>query len=229
MAKWLRMQMNNGSCDGRQIISKKSIDAMHSPYVSNGAGSYEGLGWIYSEYSPYPVIWHDGGTFDQSSMVAFVPGERLSIVILVNAFYLGLPDLLAMRFIDQYFGKPEVDYVPRYVENMKVKAEAANISAPEDYPPLPLEHYEGNYTNDVYGQVQITSRNGSLVAIMGPRKLELAMEPWSRDTFKITLPDFFGTFSFATFQIDPDGSAESFTMYIFLEAGNVATFKRIGS
>lgn len=230
MAKWIRMQMNNGSCDGRQIISKKSIDAMHSPYVSDGAGSYEGLGWIYSEYSPYPIIWHDGGTFGQTSMVAFVPGERLGIVILVNAFYLGLPDVLAIRFIDQYFGKPEVDYVARYIENMKAMAEAANVSSSDkDYPPLPLEHYEGNYSSDVYGQAQIIARNGSLTAIMGPRKLELAMEPWIRDTFKITLPDFFGTFSFATFQIDPEGRAESFTMYLFMEPGNVATFERAGS
>lgn len=58
MAKWIILQMNNGTYQGKQIISKGSIEYTQSPKTIIVPGVYYGLGWMYNEYNPYPIIAH---------------------------------------------------------------------------------------------------------------------------------------------------------------------------
>ena len=68
MAKWLEFQMNNGKIEDKQLVSEENMKMLHTPktVISMESDPHKNLfycmGWIYHEHSPYPIIWHDGGT-----------------------------------------------------------------------------------------------------------------------------------------------------------------------
>lgn len=239
MAKWLILQTNNGIYQDKQLISPESIDYMHSPKTiisstARGDGEYYCQGWQYSDRRPYPIVWHNGGTLGHSSTVAFEPRSRLGIVILYNSC-IAPCDGLSNRFFDMYFGNPDRDYSAEGLVALKKLQEIFRDPEPlqSPYPALPLEKYIGNYSNEIYGPVSVEERNDTLVVVVGPRKMEIALVPRSRDTFLESIPDLPGIFCknrFATFQLNSQGEVESLKMDMVMEfkhSGLSATFRRI--
>ncbi|VVB69031.1 D-aminopeptidase [uncultured archaeon] len=220
MTKWLRLQMNNGSFEGKQIISKNGTIYMHTPQTVIGAmpsgnSVFYCQGWLYQESRPYNIIWHNGGTLSHKTMVAFVPQAKIGIVILSNIFT-DLPDMLAFQFFDMYFGNPNRDYSALALNQTKMADAQLNLIMPEQpekpSPPLPLEKYVGNYSNLTYGSINITQENGSLVVLAGPRHVKMTLIPWDRDTFRTYETDFRDQKGFAIFMIGPEGRAERILM-----------------
>jgi CubicO group peptidase (beta-lactamase class C family) len=81
MAKWLTFQMNNGKVNDKQLVSVANMQVIHSPKTIIGSGGevhnniFCCLGWIYMENSPFPIIWHNGGTL-MKTMIAYVPNKN---------------------------------------------------------------------------------------------------------------------------------------------------------
>ena len=233
MAKWLRMQMNSGTFDGKQLINESSMSYMHSPKTIIGANpfipgsnAYYCQGWIFEEYKPSPVVWHNGGTSGHHTMVAFMPQEKIGIVVLSNAGYTSLPEALAFKFFDMYNKNPERDWSAEYLAGMNETSAQANASmpiAPESpSSALPLANYTGNYSNEIFGHISITANSSRLMVTAGPNKMLMTLSHWNRDVFTASVPDFSDQAGFAAFQIDPEGRAKSVTMDMF----EGATFDR---
>ncbi len=225
MAKWLAMLMNNGTYQGKQIISEDNLRYVLTPEITvtdpgMKAGywpmpiDYYCLGWRYGNYHPDPLLWHTGGTTGHLTIVAFAPQSKVGILVFANRFEIA-PTILARKFMDMYFENPSTDYLEEQkakenaIASIKDSQTASQAQHPE---PLPYESYAGNYTNDVYGNLRIFVDNGSLAMALGPRNSEIILKPYNRDTFLMDLPDF-PEYSggFATFQIGPEGSAEGLT------------------
>ncbi len=237
MAKWLKFQVNNGVFDGKSLITEENMDFMHAPktpaMLFAGKREYYGQAWVYRENAPYPIVWHNGGTTGCKTMVAIVPEAKVGIVVLSNLIDSMLPEALAFRFFDMYLGNPDVDWSAQMLATMKEtmkKAEAEFPVRPQDpLPPMPLEKYVGNYRNDVYGEINITEKNGGLVLTIGPNKVEMYLTPWNRDTFSIYWP-FYGDAGdpggFAWFETDPEGTVTDVTVNLLNEDG-CGVFERI--
>lgn len=219
MTKWLRLQMHNGSFEGKQLISKNSTLYMHSSKtimspLASVNNEYYCQGWVYRESRPYPIIWHNGGTLGHHTLVAFVPQANIGMVVLSNLDSVLLPESLAYRFFDLYFGNPARDYSAEALA--LTKKEQANVSITKQPtspdPVLPLERYVGNYSDQTYGKINISQKNGSLVATAGPRNVKILLTPWNRDTFRTSEPEFTDQKGFALFQIGPDGRANNLGM-----------------
>lgn len=86
--------------------------------------------------------------------------------------------------------------------------------------------YVGNYSNDVYGQITVTANNDTLVIIAGLIKVKTFLQHWDRDTFRVSTPDLTDNTGFVTFQINPEGTAESLIMNLYLEPRSTV-FKRV--
>jgi CubicO group peptidase (beta-lactamase class C family) len=135
MANWLRLQMNNGSFEGKQLITENSTRYMHSPKtiespIAKEHNMYYCQGWMYEEYKPHPIIWHTGRSFGHYAMVAFMPQDKVGIVVLSNYRDQQLPKALAFQFFDLYFGNPGKDWSAVYLDAMQKAEEEANASAP---------------------------------------------------------------------------------------------------
>jgi len=240
MSKWLRLQMNGGLINDTAksnqtiLIGEENVRYMHSPQtiMDSGGKLYNGLGWIYQEYKPHSIVWHNGGSFGHHSMVAFMPDADIGIVILSNSA-VGLPEILTYWFFDRYFDNPLTDYSNESLIEALMLENLTNSYEPKRPQPfdpsLPLERYEGNYSSEIYGPINITAKQGHLLAIMGPRKLQNFLYPWNREMFFTQVPEFMNTTGFAAFRLDPNGKPEYLEMSPFIEraSGRRAEFKRI--
>ncbi len=237
MAKWLKFQVNNGVFEGNRLLSEENMNFMHTPKtvagLFSGREQYYAEAWVYRENAPYPIVWHNGGTTGCKTMVAMVPEAKVGVVVLSNLIDSMLPEALAFRFFDMYLGSPEVDWSTQMLAQMKErmkKAEAALPSPPDDpFPSMPLARYVGDYRNDVYGGISIAEKSGGLVLTIGPKRVEMYLTHWNRDTFSLFWP-FYGNVAdpggFASFEADPEGTVTKVTVDLLNEDGSGA-FQRV--
>ena len=223
MIKWLSFQVNNGKIKGKQLVSETNMDFTHSPKTpslssASGGNMFYSLGWVYQENNPLPIIWHDGEATGMKSTVAFIPKAKIGIVILSNSIT-DMPELLMLRFFDQYFGKKLHDYSGELlIESQKVEQQSKSQEPlPPKNPeaPLPLEKYAGNYSNKVYGNANVSLVDGKLIITMGNNGVfKMTLGPWNKDIFLL----YGSLFSkdekngFIMFEVDPIGNVQSFTL-----------------
>jgi CubicO group peptidase (beta-lactamase class C family) len=84
MAQWVRLMLNNGSIDGRRLVSEKSYDELVRKQM-NVAGAIDyGLGWFLRQWNGHKVVEHGGNIDGFNSQVAFMPDQKLGFVLLTN-------------------------------------------------------------------------------------------------------------------------------------------------
>ena len=230
MAKWVSFQVNRGEFKGRRLVSEENMDYMHTPKVTAmefaGRQEYYCEAWVYRENAPYPIVWHNGGTTGCKTMIAIIPEAKVGIIVLSNLGDALLPEALAFRFFDMYLGNPDVDWSSKMLAENKEKIKAAESELPaapkNPLPAMSLENYSGDYRNDVYGTINITKKDDDLVLTIGPKKVEMYLKSWNRDTFSIDWP-FYNDLSdpgmFATFEVDPKGEVTNLTINLLNEDG----------
>jgi len=148
-----------------------------------GRELYYALGWVRMEDSPYPLIWHDGSTLGVYNFAAFIPEEKLGIVILTNGRNTQLALGLGFQFFDMYFKKPDRDWSRKLLEQSKKAAEKPELAAPNPTPALPLPTYTGEYENPIYGTATVREENGNLQLLLGKNREALSLKHWDRDIF----------------------------------------------
>ena len=233
MTQWLRLQINRGEVDGKQLVSQKNMDFLHTPITPTAADIATGAlfqycqGWVYERSAaPYTLIWHNGDTAANHAVVAFMPGRKAGIAILTNLGGVNLADALAHYFCDLYVGAEPMDYCGRELKKLLAEESEPMPQRPKNaLGPQPLERYAGSYENPVYGRVQIKKTSKGLQWIIGPKKVVIPLMPWNRDQF-VGL-DILGSGEpayFMDFLMDADGTVNRFTVdELKLEAGGVFT------
>ena len=237
MAKWLTFQMNNGKVNDKQLVSEANMQIIHTPKTVIGLGGdvhkniFYCLGWLYMEHTPYPIIWHNGGTL-MKTMIAYVPEQKVGIVVLSN-YVTQLPELLAFRFFDHYAGKPAKDLSAEGLAELEkaIKEEEDKKAVAPNNPlaSMPPENYAGVYVNDIYGKINISAVNGKLAAIIGPKKVKMNLNHWNKDIFAVNWPVNGTGFEsgFAIFQVDPQSNVTGVTFDFLNQDDDLGVFKRV--
>jgi hypothetical protein len=171
------------------------------------------------DYEGRKVIYHGGGLPGVHTKAAFVPSEKLGIVILSNQIG-GLVDPLMLQILDIYLKDDSqdrlTDGMKRYkdyekrVSDEQQKREAKRVT--NSSASYPLEAYKGMYEDKLYGEAEITYDNNDLHLTLLPTK-ELfngRMEQWHFNTFRIVFNDPFLPPGFVTFELNADGEITGF-------------------
>ena len=95
MARWVRMELNEGSLDGKQIVATAALRETHKPIILTGLNpadqrpSFYGLGWAVS-FGPHGPVWEHAGAFTNGArtIVRLLPDQHLGIVVLTNPSFL---------------------------------------------------------------------------------------------------------------------------------------------
>lgn len=233
MSKWLRMQAQNGVLKGTNVIKEESVKFMREPKTpiqgSSDPHQYYCLGWVHREASPYPITWHNGGTSGSKTMVAFVPASRsrpaVGIVILSNLIESQLPEALAWRFFDMYYGNPKRDWSAEALaaaKKAREKSEAEEPKAPaEPEPALALDRYAGSYKSDIYGSVTVEKRPEGLSMVLGPKSARVEMRHFDGNKFIASWRYFIlkEDAGFVTFDLAKDGSVAAMTVDMLNQDG----------
>jgi CubicO group peptidase (beta-lactamase class C family) len=231
IANWLRLQLNDGKFDGKQIVSEKNMWEMHQPDVilpisksssefipSRHFNTY-GLGWNIFDYQGRKVISHGGGLDGMISRTSMMPEENLGLVILTNS-ETSVATIMQYKIYDVFVNAPKRDWSAEYkkfsedgdkrtAEARKKLEDSRKLNTKTS---LDLKDYAGTYSGELYGDATVSEENGKLVLRLKPAPNFVAdLEHWHYDTFKINWrPSVSYNFppGFVTFTIDKNGKAD---------------------
>ncbi len=166
MTQWLRMMLNNGSVDGRQVLTPKTVQEIHAaslvaPHsgplndlngaVCLGCDSYNFLG--------ERVIEKNGALDGVRSIVILIPGKKTGLVVIANKQLTVFPEAIRDEFLERYIGKSGIDLQARE----KVNQEGWNsliksVKRPADAKPATIapSTIAGSYRNDLYGTMLVS-------------------------------------------------------------------------
>ena len=242
LTKWMRLQLANGKFDGKQIVDEKALAETHHPQILTGFNPYTGLpgfyglGWNVSYDEQGRLRLNHSGAFalGAATYVNLVPADQLGIVVLTNAYPVGIAEALGTTFVDTaLYGKPTQNWLLIFKQLFSNPAAIGTFlgfdySKPPASPAPALKNsaYVGKYGNDYFGEISIIERDGRLAIVEGPKNQTSPMKHYDRDTFTYETQgeNAVGT-SGITFTIGPDGMATQ----VVVENLNVrgeGTFKR---
>ena len=203
MAQWLRLQLAEGTYNGKSIISRRGVDEMRSaqiaiplnhgppPLFPTAHFLAFGLGFATSDYAGKLLVEHTGEIDGMASAVALMPEAHLGVVVLTNlGSNILAPTALARRIVDLELGTTSIDWSHKLRATydsamaMQQAAEAAFIAqrVPNTRPSLPLSAYTGTYADSAFGEMKIREANGALSFDFGPARRG-TLEHWQFDTF----------------------------------------------
>jgi CubicO group peptidase (beta-lactamase class C family) len=84
MAQWLRLMLNNGTYNGKRIVSEKGFDELVRQQMTIAGPVGYGLGWFLREWNGHKVIEHGGNIDGFNAQVALMPDQKLGFVLLTN-------------------------------------------------------------------------------------------------------------------------------------------------
>lgn len=230
LAKWMRLQLGNGTFEGKQVVNEQALAETHKPHIFTryspftGLPGFYGLGWNVS-YDPEGRLRlsHSGAfALGAATSVNLAPKEQLGVVVLTNAYPIGVAEGLGTTFMDlAIYGKPTQDWLTIYKRVFSDPA-AVGVEVGFDYtqppanptPALPDDAYVGTYGgNDFFGEIEIVAAPSSpagLRLVIGPKRQTFALTHYDRDTFtyETTGENAVGTTG-VMFTIAPGGKASS--------------------
>src|SRR5436309_11149495 len=224
VAKWLRLQLGNGKFDGKQIVDEKALTETHQPNMLTGFSpftglpSFYGLGWNVSYDEQGGLRLNHSGAFalGAATLVNLVPAEQLGVVVLTNAYPIGIAEALGTTFVDTaLYGKPTQDWFAIFKQAFSNPAAVGTVlgfdySTPPASPGSALKNsaYLGKYTSDYFGEISVLEKDGGLAIVEGPSNKTFPMQHYDRDTFTYeTAGENAVGRSGITFTIGPDGRA----------------------
>jgi CubicO group peptidase (beta-lactamase class C family) len=229
LAKWMRLQLADGRFEGKQIVDEKALLITRSPQMLTGFSplsglpDFYGLGWnINYDKEGRLRLGHSGAfALGAATAVQLIPSEHLGIVLLTNAYPIGVAEALAFTFTDvALFGKATQDWLALFKKVFSNPA-ALGVTPGADYskppgsptPALANTAYVGTYTNNFFGDMQIIEEGDGLAIVEGPHKLTLPLKHYNRDvfTYRPEGENGFGA-SGVIFTIGADGKAATVTV-----------------
>lgn len=222
MAKWMRLQINGGSFQGRQIVDAEALEETHLPQMTTDTGGKYGYGWnVFQDPEGRRRLNHSGA-FDMGAgtTIVLVPEEKLGIVVLTNGQANGLAEAVASNFIDNsLYGSPTRDWSALFRQVFRENHEEDwamsrqyDMPPVNPAPPLASSAYVGTFDNDFYGTARVVQQNSGLVLLLGPNAKPYPLTHWDGNAY--------------TYVTDGEMGAGTSGIFFTIEAG-VATSMRV--
>lgn len=224
MAKWMRLQIETGKFDGKQIVDEKALQEVQTPQMVtgksplNGMADFYGLGMNVSYDKHGRLILGHSGAFalGAGTNVKMIPAEKLGVCVLTNGAPVGVAEGMASTFTDlALYGKESQDWLSLFgqifADPATLGEESGAFTKPPKNPQTSLKNsaYIGTYNNDFFGPLKITETSEGLSISIG-KNVTKPMKHFDRDsfTYEMETENLFGN-SGITFAIGADGKATS--------------------
>ena len=223
MTQWLRMMLNEGSVDGTQILTPKTVKEIHAASMVSGASGplrdpngATGLGCDSYYFLGERVIEKNGALDGVRSIVVLIPGKNVGIVVIANKQLTAFPEAVRDEFLERYIGKTGVDLQAREKAsqagwNSLIK----NPERPADASPatIPSSAIAGNYRSELYGTLEVNpgSDSGNMTFGLGPDKYPGNLTHWTNNTWYLSFPNPDDQVGYITFTENTSGAVTGFT------------------
>lgn len=221
MSRWMRMLLNGGKFEERQILQPQTLTEMFLPSmvselsftelppIGEESGFSYALGWNNYHYQGKMVVEKGGGLDGVRTLVTLIPSQKIGITILSNLNMTVLPELIRAKFLELFVGASDNDLEKGILEKGKVFAQLLeNPPLPQPVLPLlrPLSAYMGTFESPLYGLFAITQEEDHLHISAGPAEWPGTLTHWSDDTFLLRWPTINSGHQLVTFQFGPEGT-----------------------
>ena len=240
MTAWVRLQLSDGEFAGQRLLSSgavKETQKSHTvvPYEVPWSLLFPdahflnyGLGWFLSDYRGRKVVEHGGNIDGMSALVAFIPEEKLGLVVLTNLNSSELRTALKLRVFDAFLGGEAKDWSATHLKTMKsfeAQGKAAEKKQNDERvkdtkPSLALDKYAGTYQDEMYGDLKVEQDESGKLVVRYNRAFTGDLEHWHYDTFQAKWRDRTLGKSLVTFTLSAEGKVEA------VKVQNLADFKR---
>jgi len=228
MASWILLNINKGKYGEKlekQIISERRLTQIHAPqvvvpddlrYPELYYPTY-GLGWRMNAYRGRPLISHGGAIMGFSASVAFLPLEKIGVVILNNLEDAPVGSTLYYGVFDRLLGLEPVNWAQRVRdEEARSRAESEKRAKGRDAdrqlgtkPSHDVAAYAGVYEHPAYGRIVVTLDGDALKADYHQRTF--VFEHYHFDMFKMKNEWMDAEYK-VTFGMDSKGSIASLSV-----------------
>ncbi len=236
MARWLMVQLDSGRVSGGERVFGPSVTReLWAPVTPIPFGDpppelaplrhhfqFYALGLGVRDYRGRLMLTHTGGLPGYLSQVAFMPDERLGVVVLTNQESGAAFNAITYRVLDHYLGAPAWDWLEGFAAQQeradaavaKADAEAASARDETSSPSLPIAGYAGTYVDAWYGEI-VLEASGDGLEIRFSRSPDLVgdLAHWQHDTFLVRWRKReLRADAFITFTLTASGAVDHATM-----------------
>lgn len=231
MARWMLLQLGEGTYEGVQLLSDSVVKEMHTPQtiVRRGKTDEEmfpethfsayGLGWRLMDYRGRYIVRHGGALDGMRTHVLLVPEEELGVVAITNVNEGRVPQAIVWHVVDAYLGPQDKDWNEVYLEaaeKSRARADSAREKVERERvegttPTHALEDFAGVYVSELFGTAVVGETDGALVIHVGPYFVG-DLEHWHYDTFRATWRDRYLGKDWVQFELDRSGKVASVTI-----------------
>ncbi len=176
MTKYLIMHLAKGkgvvsAANEMQMMVPQMAISTPSPDKELGDLAY-GMGFFVTSYRGHKFVHHGGNIDGFSSLVAFLPGDNIGLVILTNQNASALPAVVAYNVWDRLLGLNQIDWTARVKQQRAMtkaseedaKRKGYTIQRSGTHPSHDLGEYAGEYEHPGYGIVKI-EQSGTVLKI----------------------------------------------------------------
>ena len=235
MAKWVALQLGNGSYGGTAILEPETLQAIRAPRIyqatsSQGVSSYA-MGWSFQSSPQTRWYVHDGETQGMHSIVAVYPDWGLGLVVLTNTSGNKIPECMAFNLPAIYTGAATHACPTQAADGLFPNRGGSVCPAsqlPEAGAAIPPSKLVGTYSNPAYGRAVVKKSGDGLTLALGPARRLGPLTPLATNKYTFSWPDWPGMSSTVLFKADSAGEVTKLTI---LELADVhgGEFKKMDS
>lgn len=248
MANWLILHLNEGGFKGTQVLTRDTMRELHAlqnvrseqstqklPFPEEVEGY--ALGWLRGRYRGRICLTHGGGILGFPAYAAFIPDEKVGIVVLSNGpraarDQLALNKAIGSWLFDRVLGEPAHDWIRECISwrqriQLSAEKEEADLGRgrrSQVQPSLSLEEYAGVYEDRIGGSgpVLVGLGNGALtLSFPDAGAFAAELKPWHFNLFRMCsnpvidqMLDIKDTRArFVEFSVSPEGRITSMSAF----------------
>jgi CubicO group peptidase (beta-lactamase class C family) len=231
LSRWVRMQLSEGSFEGKSILKPATVREMHTPQMAirmddpnqrtlalgTNMSSY-GLGWVIQDYRGHHMVSHGGAIDGFRAQVTLLPNDGFGIILLANLGGNNMPECLRAAIADELLGLEAQGWNKRYLEvakkqedeTAKRREERDKNRQRDTKPSRELALYAGDYEHPAYGRATVERSDNGLKLRWS--NWQAPLEHFHFDTFRATGGPGPMADSLVTFQLNAEGKPASVTL-----------------
>lgn len=208
IAKWIDFMLGNTTVNGKQLLKPATHQALLRPHTIVPPAQFYptvsltkpnwttyGLGWFQHDYRGEMVNFHTGSLAGRTAIIGLIPNKKIGIYIFGNVDHAEVRHALMYKAFDVFAfddgsGRDWSKEMKKLYDDLeaqgKRQAETQKARRKLDTKPsLALTAYAGKYSDPLYGEIEVTFRDGKLFLSIGKGDTRSAdLEHWHHDTFQ---------------------------------------------
>jgi hypothetical protein len=222
MTQWLRMMLNGGSVDGRQVLTPKTVNEIHAASLVakhggplNDPNAAVGLGCDSYNFLDQRIIEKNGALDGVRSIVILIPGKKTGLVVIANKQLTVFPEAVRDEFLERYVGRSGIDLQAREKANQAGwNSLIKSVERPADAKPATIapSAIAGTYRSGLYGTMLVNEGMdaGNMTIRLGPGKYQGSLVHVTNNTWYLSFPNPDDQTGYLTFTENPAGAVTGF-------------------